>query len=199
MNIAIVQYAFLLPFEDGSIWSPWCGSIFFGGYLLAHGQLYPKTSSSLDHLARCCLLRLAELSFPAVITESQSQLCHLKTPFVPPSANLHASEPPWLQHCYLYCFMFPTHEIKFCHSLQLHSFLFKLPSIAFNTNTPKLNPYSWSRCNLGSHLWDTGMNTVYCDSFDYWSYNIIITVFQKRWLSLCKQSSASLETHHFEK
>lgn len=69
-----------------------------------------RISSSLDHLARCLLLRLAELSFATVITESQSQFCHLKTLFVPPSANLHASEPPWLQHCYLYCFMFPTHD-----------------------------------------------------------------------------------------
>lgn len=149
----------LLLFEDGNIWSPWQLQWFCSGYLPAHRQLHPEISRSLDHLASCCHLCLAELSFAAVTTESQSQLCHSKTPFVPPSANLHASEPCWLQHCYLYCSVFPAHGIKVCHSFQLHSFLLKLQSIDFNTNSPRLNPYSWPQNNLGSHLWDAGMNT----------------------------------------
>lgn len=52
--------------------------------------------------------------------------------------------------------------------------------------------------NLGSHLWDDGMNiSVLWVIFS--TDHIIITVFKKGWLNLCKQSSASLETHHFEK
>lgn len=80
-------------------------------HLLHHWQLHPKANNSLKHSTRCFHLCL-ELSFASVITQSCSQIFHSKTPFVPPFANLHAYEPPWLKHCYLYCCAFPAHGIK---------------------------------------------------------------------------------------
>lgn len=126
-------------------------------YLLHHCQLHPKANNSLKHLTRCSQLCLEELSFAAVITQSLSQLFHLKTPFVPPFANLHAYEPPWLQQCYLYCSVFPAHGIKSVTSSSCTVFHSSCNVLLLTLVVPNLTPslshsdnhYTY---NLGSHV-----------------------------------------------
>lgn len=126
-------------------------------YLLHHWQLHPKANNSLKYLIRCFQLCLEKLSFASVITQSQPQHFYLKTPFVPPFANLHAYEPPRLQHSYLYCSVFPAHGIKSATSSSCTVFHSSHNILLLILMVPNLTPSlghsdNHHTYNLGSYL-----------------------------------------------